>query len=489
MTPERTHNGGMMKATLTFCLTAALLIARARAQPTLTTLASFSDSIEPRGALLLGSDGSFYGTTYSGVGTVFRVTTNGAITTLGTFSGGGQGQNPYAGLTLGADARFYGTTDQDAAGGGPGTVFTVTTNGTITFQADVAAHANALALGSDGNLYGTTQYGGANLLGTVFRVTTNGDAATIADFAPVQFDNAGAYTNGTGSSPWAGLALGPDGKLYGTAPGGGGHGVGCVFKVMTNGSPAAIASFSAGGLTPDGVLTNADGESPYASLTLAGDGNFYGTTFAGGTNGTGTIFRVTTNGVLTSLVAFAAGSTNLATGFFTNANGANPWANLTLASDGSLYGTTDFGGTNGTGTIFRITTNGLFTSLISFGPAESFSLVSSNGISPNAMTLGSDGKLYGTTWHGGTNGTGFGTVFRLALNSSSGAPPLDIGLRVYDGMATNKIAAESGTPTSPFRINKNGTNYGILLVDTNSPNASKVRIQTSSGVKAWQKLP
>jgi hypothetical protein len=70
---------------------------------------------------------------------------------------------------------------------------------------------------------------------------------------------------------------------------------------------------------------------------------------------------------------------------------------------------------------------------------------------------------------------------------------IDIGLRVYDGTATNHIAAEAPEPggqlTSPIRITKNGTNYGILLTATNAPNASRIRIQTSAGTKAWMKLP
>jgi hypothetical protein len=80
----------------------------------------------------------------------------------------------------------------------------------------------------------------------------------------------------------------------------------------------------------------------------------------------------------------------------------------------------------------------------------------------------------------------------LMLTPAVPPPPaaVDIGLRIYDGTTTNKLAAEPpGQLTSPFRINKNGTNYGILLVATNATNASKFRIQTSSGVKAVQKLP
>jgi hypothetical protein len=64
----------------------------------------------------------------------------------------------------------------------------------------------------------------------------------------------------------------------------------------------------------------------------------------------------------------------------------------------------------------------------------------------------------------------------------------DIGLRANDGTGTIKIACALGT-NSPLRISKNGVTYGILLVPTNSPDASKIRIRTSAGLKAWKKLP
>jgi len=69
------------------------------------------------------------------------------------------------------------------------------------------------------------------------------------------------------------------------------------------------------------------------------------------------------------------------------------------------------------------------------------------------------------------------------------APSVDIGLRVFDGTNIKKIAIQNGTATSPLRINKNGTTYGILLVPTNNPTASKIHIQTSAGVMSWQTLP
>ena len=66
---------------------------------------------------------------------------------------------------------------------------------------------------------------------------------------------------------------------------------------------------------------------------------------------------------------------------------------------------------------------------------------------------------------------------------------IDIGLRLYDGTEIVRIACEpEGTLTSPLRIAKNGLVYGIILVEPSDPAASKLRIQTSSGIKALRKL-
>jgi uncharacterized repeat protein (TIGR03803 family) len=86
-----------------------------------------------------------------------------------------------------------------------------------------------------------------------------------------------------------------------------------------------------------------DGANPYAGLVQGSDGNFYGTTEAGGTNNAGTVFKISTNGALTSLYSFTG----------TN-DGANPYAGLVQGNDGYFYGTTYGGGTNGYGTVFRL---------------------------------------------------------------------------------------------------------------------------------------
>src|SRR5205814_8868798 len=108
-----------------------------------------------------------------------------------------------------------------------------------------------------------------------------------------------------------------------------------------------------------------DGTGPAALLVQDGDGNFYGTTFGGGTtnhnslcgcNGFGTVFRISPSGDETDLYTFAVSSND----------GADPYPGLVRGSDGNFYGTTEHGGTDGNGTVFRISPSGTYTSLYSF---------------------------------------------------------------------------------------------------------------------------
>jgi uncharacterized repeat protein (TIGR03803 family) len=128
-----------------------------------------------------------------------------------------------------------------------------------------------------------------------------------------------------------------------------------------------------------------------------------------GSSGPGSIFRITTNGVFSDLFAF---NTN---------NGSNPSARLLSASDGTLYGTTAHGGASNLGTIFRLTTNGDLTTLIQF--------TGTNGRSPECPLIeAADGNMYGAT-----SGSGMpipGTIFRLV------EPPMISGLQFSNRTAT-----------------------------------------------------
>jgi uncharacterized repeat protein (TIGR03803 family) len=184
-------------------------------------LASFdgSNGRLPQSPLLLARDGNFYGTATEGglndFGTVFRVTPTGTFSNLLSFAGT-NGAWPYAGLIQAADGYLYGTTQY---GGlfSLGTVFRISTNGELATLVSFngtngASPNNGLIQGSDGNLYGVTTYGGTGFSdrlsgnGTIFTMTTNGTLTTLLFF------------NGTnGNRPRGELLESKDGNFYGTA--------------------------------------------------------------------------------------------------------------------------------------------------------------------------------------------------------------------------------------------------------------------------------
>ena len=247
---------------------------------------------------------------------MFKISPNGALTSLYSFTGGNDGADPDAGLVQGSDGNFYGTTYDGGTNGGYGTVFKISTNGALTSLysftgGNDGADPNAgLVQGSDGNFYGTTYSGGTNDSGTVFKISTNGALTSLYSFTD---GNDGAY-------PYAGLVQGSDGNFYGTTDGGGTNGgYGTVFKISTNGALTSLYSFTGGN----------DGAYPEAGLVQGSDGNFYGTTMRRYGYGHGTVFKISTNGALTSLYSFTGGN-----------DGASPQAGLVQGSDGNFYGTT-----------------------------------------------------------------------------------------------------------------------------------------------------
>jgi uncharacterized repeat protein (TIGR03803 family) len=388
-----------------------------------TTLYSFSGLVvvetngvgsTPDGGLVQGNDGNFYGTTFFGGtnldGTVFKISSNGALTSLYSFQVVPDGANPWAGLVQGSDGYLYGTTQ---TGGSNlydyGTVFKISTNGVLTTLhsftdgsgaiPDGATPYGRLVQGSDGFLYGTTEQGGTNNDGTVFKISTDGALTYLHEFTGPPDD---------GEDPDGGLVQGSDGNFYGTTSLGGTNYDGTVFKMSTNGALTILYSFT-------GIN---DGRGPGGELVQGSDGNFYGTTYeGGGTNDAGTLFQISTNGVLTNLWSFTGG-----------VDGGNPYNGLVQGSDGKFYGTTDRGGTNDEGTVFQINTNRVLTSLYSFGAilnADNSPLDGGYPIGP--LVQGSDGSFYGTTSLGGTNDDDEGTVFRLTIVVPA-APQLAIAL-------------------------------------------------------------
>ena len=312
------------------------------------------------------------------------------------------------------------------------------------------------------NLYGTAANGGRLGAGTVFTVNTDGTNYTILH----------TFTNSPdGAYPEAGLILSGS-TLFGTANGGGDSSSdGTVFKVNTNGSGFTnIYTFTGG----------TDGANPTAGLILSGT-NLYGTTygnFSGNPGGNGTVFKVNTNGTGFALLhGFSALS---ASSPYANNDGANPQGGLILSGT-NLYGTAQYGGAWGNGTVFRVNTNGTgFTNLHSFTTnSASFPYTNSDGASPQAGLLLSGNTLYGTanlggTWGNGTvftvstNGTGFTTLHSftaisgpLSTNSDGAYPEAGLFLSGNTLYGTAGYGGSSGKGTM-FAVNTDGTGFTNL---------------------------
>jgi uncharacterized repeat protein (TIGR03803 family) len=271
----------------------------------------------PRGSspesVPLVENGYVIGTTASGgaynLGTVFRVSQGGTETVLHSFSGTqGDGSTPFPGLIRDANGNLYGTTYTGGSptlcynpqGFGCGTVFKVDTKGVLSIvytftgptQGDGAFPYGALTLDSAGNLYGTTLYGGTGGCpyapfgcGTVFKVDPAGNETVLHSFTSA---------NGDGDSP-VGVVLGPNGRLYGTANGGGsslcnGYGCGMIYSLdPSSGEEAILFTFDGG----------ADGGFPTGPMILDRSGKrLFGVTISGGdlshcSTGCGTVFELT----------------------------------------------------------------------------------------------------------------------------------------------------------------------------------------------------
>jgi uncharacterized repeat protein (TIGR03803 family) len=520
----------------------------------LTTVVSFDgvDGGNPSSALIQGSDGYFYGTTEEagefGFGTVFKMSPSGEFTNLYSFTGGDDGGSPVPGLVEGGDGNYYGTTFLNGAGGF-GTVFEMTSSGALTTRYSFTGGMDGgnpwggLVAAADGNLYGTTQVDGTYGFGTVFRLSPSGTFSTVG-----QFDGyIGAY-------PSAALIQGTNGNLYGTTLGGGLYNDGVVYSLNFGGplqitgqpatqtaylgGPAAFTVATFGGAPvfyqwrQDGVnLTNGPGISGANAATLAisnvsaTDAAIYtvvvsnafnsltsdgaalevilspptittqpasrmcvtgmtitlsvtaqsdqpftyqwqenGTnltdggvisgsttsalTFSGVTLANSGTYSVVVSDAIDTVSSSAAvltvlpgtppvASTATVHLFNGGSDGAFPYGGLVQGSDGNIYGTADGGGKVFAGTIFKVTPAGTMTTTYSFPSTP-------EGANPLAgLFQARNGNYYGTTSFGGAEDVG--AVFRMTLNPTSvkvlysfedgndGATPADSLIEGTDG--------------------------------------------------------
>ena len=303
------------------------------------------------------------------------------FTTIANF--GGAFTSPTE-LILGPDGNFYGVAQELSAPQPGGVIFRMTPTGTVASlkTATPVGNGSALVSGQDGNIYGVSFYGGSANQGIFFQLTTSGAFTTLYSFG--------------GASPLQSpdvLLQAPDGTFYGAATSVSNTGVGgAIFS-------AQIAN---GNLTLSTIYNFTDGSSA-VNLAMGSDGILYG---LGSTNNGGTfLFGLTPSGEYTLLYTFSPAK-----------DGSIP-KSLIAGSDGNFYGLTQSGGAYGAGTIFKVTPAGGFTVLNAFPPGGSLEGVIDPGVVyPLSLIQGSDGNLYGATVRGGANNSG--SIFRVTTSGS-----------------------------------------------------------------------
>jgi uncharacterized repeat protein (TIGR03803 family) len=427
-----------------------LLVAAATAQtyvPLYTYPNTISNSTGVAAPALFsqGPDGELYSTiqsngTYNS-GSVYKMTTAGGYSLVYSFCAElghclVTGTDPWGGVTLGTDGNLYGTTANGGAEGA-GTVFKITDTGTWTklwdFTAGVTSqHLNdegvpyyAPFQATDGNFYGVDEGVYSGTYGVFYKVTTKGKLTAY----PFNYTD-GAVPN----LP----TQGNDGNFYGTAQAGGDPTCRCgtVYKATAGGKITALHTFK-------GYPT--DGTRPIGALVQGGDGDFWGTTYEGGANNEGTIFKISASGAYTLVYSFQYASPQLL--------GELPVAGLTLGSDGNLYGVTEYGGKNGYGTIFQVTTGGAVTFLHSFCSVTGCT----DGIVPETpLVQHTNGKFYGTA-SGNSLCCGVFYSFDMGLPPFTRSPATQgkVGTTIDflgQGLTGATSVSFNGTPATSFKI-------------------------------------
>ncbi|HVO79551.1 MAG TPA: choice-of-anchor tandem repeat GloVer-containing protein [Terriglobales bacterium] len=460
---------------LAVVLLSSSVLTSASAQ-TIDALVNFngSNGANPAGALVQGLDGNFYGVTLMGgatnAGTIFRVTPAGVLTTLVSFRSDAKDKEPYAGLLLGADGSFYGTTSNYNASGGCGNAFKMTSDGVVTVLVEFGGSKGCIPLvpfiqGPGGKLFGGTGLGDPNGNGNLFSLTTAGSFRNFLNFS---------FTNGSGPIQ---LLYASDGNIYGlTTEGGTG---GCLFRCGT------VFRLTPGGLTKLVDFLEHNGEFPIA-LLQALDGNFYGATMLGGlancndSPGCGTLFAGTLQGHFRTLAnlddpigdgvtallqasdgnlygatAFGGSSTNCSIGcgaifqstlqgqltrqasFDSGDANFGQWrVTLTQGTDGSFYGTTYYGGSSNMGSVFKLDL-GLPAFVIA---------------SPSFASIGSQLNILGTNLLG------------TSAVSFNGAPATFTVVSATQIIATVPSGASSGqiSVTTPTGVLKSNSNFRVI---------------------------
>src|SRR5208282_1575773 len=316
--------------------------------------------------------------------------------------------------------------------------FKVTPAGTLTVlhqftnNGDGGAPTCPPTQADNGTFYGVTTglISGVQGVSTFYKVTSSGPFTTLHIFASSE----GIHCSG--------LTLGSDGDLYGACELGGANNQGTLYRVSTAGHVTVLHS-----------LTTTDGQGCQGTfLVQAKDGNYYGVCNEGGsTNSAGTVYQLKPDGAYKVLYNFTGGT-----------DGAEPYY-LALGADGNLYGTASYGGNTaaclqavaGCGTLFKITTAGVFKVLYTFDHTH--------GAYPqSSLTLRTDGIFYGDTAIGGAynNGVFFsldvGFKPFVSLVTTSGEVGSKVGI-LGQGFSKSSVVKFAGVQATEFTLS--GTTY------------------------------
>ncbi len=202
-----------------------------------------------------------------------------------------------------------------------------------------------------------------------------------------------------------------------------------------------------------------DGSYPYAGLVQATNGDLYGTTEHGGANGYGTVFKITPSGTLTTVHSFC--SVLNVSGYCTD--GQLP-SGLIQATDGDFYGTTAQGGANDYGTVFEITASGALTTLHNFDLTDGYDPVV-------GLVQATNGDFFGTTYYGGANG--FGTVFKMTQGGT---------LTTLYSFCAQSSCTDGEYPGAVLIQATNGDFYGITYAGGTGDDGTVFRITPSGAL-------
>lgn len=536
----------------------------AQASDSFQPLATFAPPARlPLPGFFLASDGNLYGTSggteNEGGAAIYRITSDGTFTVLHSFGTNGDDAEVIGGMIEGPDHNFYGVARNVRS-----YIFKLTPQGQYSdvfdFDRDITP-TGPMSLGKDGNLYGagelTQQAGGIvyqyqpsprgwELLWSWPPLShSSPDPIYIPAGSVVRTDDGGIYgfanlagdPNGSsvlyhvpGNATVSIIPLKPDGRLGGRAgdailgPDGNLYSVTptTVFMTTLDGQVTILYRAAQGSLAiPSRLSLSADGSlygatadgivkvdatgmtliftvplgtetgmyAPYAisagdgtffataesdsnelyhvgadydyhevhrfspdaqtvyqpgPLVEGSDGNLYGVSTRGGTNDTGTVFRMTPEGDLTVLHSFGASAPD----------GYEPAGALVLASDGKFYGTTPYGGDNRFGTVFSITPEGTFSTIYSF-----HGNLMDGGGPPGSLVEGPDGALYGLT---SNEGMSYLAAFRLTKDGHFSL------LHVFGPTSDNHFV----DPVAPLLLGSDGVFYGATTAGYTMPGDS-----------------